>query len=124
VSSGAASAKCYHRRIEPLLSSVSCRREIWWLAAPTIAVARGRFVGEPVIRREFHRTDTIVIRVPLRSSRASAGQTVAKGTPTVSGRLLDRRGQTRIACRSHPLLRVPEIRQAVGSLGPGDYASS
>jgi VWFA-related protein len=78
------------------------------LAAPTIAVARGRFVGEPVTRREFHRTDTLVIR---------GG---AKGTPTVSGRLLDRRGQP-LTDLPVATADAPEIRVALGSLGPGDY---
>ena len=42
------------------------------LAAPTISVARGRSVGEPVTRREFRRIDTLVVRALLRSSGASA----------------------------------------------------
>jgi VWFA-related protein len=79
------------------------------LAAPTIGLARGRLVGDPVTRREFRRTDTVVVRA----------ETV--GNPVVSGRLLDRRGQ--------PLTELPttlaggtsEPRLALGNLGPGDY---
>jgi VWFA-related protein len=79
------------------------------LAAPTTGLARGRAVGEPISRREFHRTDVLVIR-------AATTRTAA-----VSGRLLDRRGQ--------PLTDLPvtqgeeasELRLALGNLGPGDY---
>jgi VWFA-related protein len=79
------------------------------LAAPTIGVARGRMVGEPVTRREFRRTDTLVV------------QAKTTLTPAVSGRLLDRRGQ--------PLTDLPvilagetsELRLPLGNLGPGDY---
>ena len=82
------------------------------LAAPTIGLARGRMVGNPVVRREFHRTDTLVIR------------TATTGTPAVVGRLLDRRGQ--------PLTDLPmtsgaggsELRLALGSLGSGGSSSS
>ena len=45
---------------------------------PTIAVARGRSLGEAVTRREFRRTDTLVIHALLRSSPASAGQVEAR----------------------------------------------
>jgi VWFA-related protein len=90
------------------------------LAAPTMALLRARTVGDPIVRREFHRTDTLVVRCLLRSSGASAGQAVER-TPTVSGRLLDRFGQ--------PLTDLPvtsaadacELRLSLGSLGPGDY---
>ena len=75
---------------------------------------------KPVSRREFHRTDTLVVHALLRSVGASAGQGGASA-PVVSGRLLDRRGQ--------PLTDLPvaasgeasEVRLALGSLGPGDY---
>ena len=40
------------------------------LDAPTIALARGRFVGDPVARREFRRTDTIVVRASTRGESA------------------------------------------------------
>jgi hypothetical protein len=62
-----------------------------------------------VIRREFHRADTLVIRGS------------AKGTLTVSGRLLDRRGQPLTDLPVATAADAPEIRLALGSLGPGDY---
>jgi VWFA-related protein len=89
------------------------------LSAPTIAVVHGRVVGEPVSRREFRRTDIIVVRAEFRSSAAvAAGEQV---TASISGRLLDRRGQ--------PLTELPvtgaaagsEVRLPLGNLGPGDY---
>ncbi len=74
----------------------------------TIGVARGRVVGEPVTRREFRRTDTLVVRAP--------------GAPvTVSGRLLDRRGQRLTDLPLTPATETPELRLALGNLGPGDY---
>jgi VWFA-related protein len=86
----------------------------------TVGVARGRVVGEPVMRREFRRTDTLVVRAPLLSSGASAGQ--AGATPvTVSGRLLDRRGQPLTDLPLMPDTATPELRLALGNLGPGDY---
>ena len=88
---------------------------------PTVAVARGRTVGEPVARREFHRTDTLVIRVRLRTSDAAAGQGGAPNTPTASGRLLDRRGQPLTDLPLTAGADVPELRLALGNLGPGDY---
>jgi VWFA-related protein len=86
----------------------------------TVSLARGRTVGEPLARREFRRTDTLVVRAPLRSAGAAAGP-AASPTPVTSGRLLDRRGQ--------PLTELPltadtdnaEVRLALGNLGPGDY---
>lgn len=79
------------------------------LAAPTVALARGRTVGSPVGRREFRRADTIVIRAETTKE------------PAVTARLLDRHGQ--------PLTDVPatstagacEVTLALGNLGPGDY---
>jgi VWFA-related protein len=79
------------------------------LAAPTIGVARGRFVGEPVSRREFRRADTLVVRAE------------SQRTPTVSGRLLDRRGQALTDLPVVPAGEASEVRLALGSLGPGDY---
>jgi VWFA-related protein len=74
----------------------------------TIGIARGRVVGEPVTRREFRRTDTLVVR--------------ASGAPvTVSGRLLDRRGQRLTDLPLTPATETPELRLALGNLGPGDY---
>jgi VWFA-related protein len=79
------------------------------LAAPTVALVRGRTVGSPVGRREFRRTDTIVVRAETTKE------------PAVTARLLDRHGQ--------PLTDVPatstagacEVTLALGNLGPGDY---
>lgn len=89
------------------------------LAAPTIGVARGRLVGDPVGRREFRRTDTIVIRARLRGG-AAAGK-ADEGTPAVSGRLLDRRGQPLTDLPLTPGTDEPEVRLALGNLGAGDY---
>jgi VWFA-related protein len=78
-------------------------------AKPTIALARGRTVGEPVARREFHRTDTLVVR-------ASAAQADA-----IPGHLLDRRGQPLTELPLTPGAERPELRLPLGNLGPGDY---
>lgn len=78
-------------------------------APPTVAVARGRTVGEPVSRREFRRTDTIVVRF------------TAAGTASANGRLLDRRGQLLTDLPLTPGADVPELRLPLGNLGPGDY---
>jgi VWFA-related protein len=83
------------------------------VSGPTIALARGRIVGEPVARREFHRTDTLVIRAP-------AGQ-AGSAAPATSGRLLDRRGQPLTELPLAPGADIPELRLALGNLGPGDY---
>lgn len=45
----------------------------------------------------------------------------ARGTPPVSGRLLDRRGQPLTDLPVAAAADAPEIRLALGSLGPGDY---
>jgi VWFA-related protein len=90
------------------------------LAAPTISVARGRTVGEPVKRREFRRTDVLVVRALLRSSDASAGQ-AGEATPGTSGRLLDRRGQALADLPMTPAGAASELRLALGNLGLGDY---
>jgi hypothetical protein len=76
---------------------------------PTIAVVHGSAVSGPVLRREFRRADTVVVR---------AG--VGPGTPT-AGRLLDRRGRLLTELPLTPGLNPPEVRIALGSLGPGDY---
>jgi hypothetical protein len=86
----------------------------------TISVSRGRLVGEPVTRREFHRTDTLMVRADLRSSGASAGKAGGEQV-TVSGRLLDRRGQPLTDLPLTPAAATPELRLALGNLGPGDY---
>ena len=82
------------------------------LAAATIGLARGRTVGEPVTRREFRRTDTLVVRALLQAGEA---------TPVTSGRLLDRRGQALTDLPVTPAGAASELRLALGSLGPGDY---
>jgi hypothetical protein len=79
------------------------------IAPPTIGLARGRAVGDPVTRREFSRTDTIVVRA----------ETVR--TPAVSGRLLDRRGRPMTDLPVTPSAGTCELRLGLGNLGPGDY---
>ena len=79
------------------------------LAAPTIGIARGRLVGDPVSRREFRRTDTIVVRAQ------------AQRTPVISGRLLDQRGKPLTTLPASPGVDPPEFRLPLGNLGPGDY---
>jgi VWFA-related protein len=79
------------------------------LAPPTIGVARGRAVGEPVGRREFRRTDTLVVRA------------ATTRTAVVSGRLLDRHGQPLTDLPVTPGAEASELRLALGNLGPGDY---
>ena len=86
------------------------------IAPPTIAVAHGKIVGEPVKRREFSRTDTLVVRTSLRSPGASSGQ-----PPVVSGRLLSKRGVPLTELPVSTVSDAPEIRLPLGSLGPGDY---
>jgi hypothetical protein len=66
-------------------------------------------VSAPVARREFRRSDTVVVR---------AG--AASGAPA-AGRLLDRHGQTLTELPLTAGLNPPELRIALGSLGPGDY---
>jgi hypothetical protein len=74
-----------------------------------MARGRGTAVRAPVARREFRRTDTVVIR---------AG--AAPGMPA-AGRLLDRHGQLLTELPLTPGVNPPEVRLALGSLGPGDY---
>ena len=78
------------------------------LATPTIGIARGRLVGDPVSHHEFRRTDTIVIRAQ------------AQRTPVISARLLDQRGKPLTALPASPT-DSQEFRLPLGSLGPGDY---
>ena len=66
-------------------------------------------MGDPVSRREFRRTDTLVIRA------------ATVRTPAVSGRLLDRRGQPLTDLPVTPAAESCELRLALGNLGPGDY---
>jgi hypothetical protein len=86
----------------------------------TISVSRGRLVGEPATRREFRRTDTLVVRADVHPSGASAGQGGVEPV-TVSGRLLDRRGRPLTDLPLTPAAATPELRLALGNLGPGDY---
>jgi VWFA-related protein len=79
------------------------------LGVPTVAIARGRTVSEPARRREFRRTDTLVVRAAT-----------TRGA-TASARLLDRFGRplTDLAAVSGD--ESCELTLALGSLGPGDY---
>jgi len=79
------------------------------LSAPTISTARGRIVSEPVARREFRRTDTIVVRA------ATAGE------PAVSARLLDHVGKPLTDVPVTPSAAGCEMTLPLGSLGAGDY---
>jgi hypothetical protein len=79
------------------------------LAVPTVGVVRGRAVDHPRGRREFHRNDTVMVRV------------AAIGTPAVSGRLLDRRGQRLSDLPVASAGGEFELRLALGGFGPGDY---
>jgi hypothetical protein len=79
------------------------------MAPATIALSRGRAVGEPVSRHEFRRTDIVVIRA------------VTTGGPSVSGRLLDRRGQPLTDLPVTAAADASEVRLPLGNLGPGDY---
>jgi VWFA-related protein len=79
------------------------------VGVPIVAVARGRAASEPARRREFRRTDTLVVRA------------ITAQHAQVTARLLDRFGR--------PLTELPsasgddrcELTLALGSLGPGDY---
>jgi hypothetical protein len=79
------------------------------LSPPTVSLARGRTVGEPIARREFHRTDTIVVRAST------------TGQPTVSAQLLDRHGQRLTVLPVTPSNSACELTLPLGNLGPGDY---
>jgi VWFA-related protein len=79
------------------------------LAVPTVALMRGRVAGDVVPRREFRRTDTILIRA------ATAGE------PVVTARLLNHIGQP---LTDLPVVQTPqgaEVTLALGSLGAADY---
>ncbi len=79
------------------------------IAVPTIALARGRLVGDPVIRREFRRTDTIVVRA------------ATTGEPSVTARLLDFQGRPLTDMSVTTAVGRCELTLALGSLGAGDY---
>jgi hypothetical protein len=79
------------------------------LSPATISLARGRTIGDPVGRREFRRTDTIVVRA------------ATTGEPALSARLLDHHGQRLADLPATPSGSVCELTLPLGNLGPGDY---
>jgi hypothetical protein len=79
------------------------------LAPPTVALVRGRTIGDAVDRREFQRTDTLLIRA------------VTTGQPPVTARLLDRFGRRLTELPVAVTEGAAEVRLLLGSLGPGDY---
>jgi VWFA-related protein len=79
------------------------------LGEPTISVARGRVTGEPARRREFRRTDTLVVRA----------STIAQ--PNVTARLLDRYGRPLTELSISGQDGACELTLGLGSLGAGDY---
>jgi VWFA-related protein len=80
------------------------------LAIPTVRLMRGRIAAaDSAARREFRRTDTILIR------------TATNGDTEVSARLLNQTGQPLTAL---PVTRTPEgceLTLALGSLAAADY---
>src|SRR5262249_34360347 len=79
------------------------------LSAPTVALMRGRIAGDPVPRREFHRTDTILVRA------------ATSGEPSVSARLLNHVGQPLTELPVSPTATGCDLTLALGSLGAADY---
>ena len=79
------------------------------LAAPSVAHARGRTVSDPVARREFRRTDTVVVRAAV------------AGAPELSARLLNRVGQPLADLPATVADGVCEVTLQLGSVGAGDY---
>jgi VWFA-related protein len=79
------------------------------LAAPTVAIARGRVASDPVARREFRRTDTILVRA------------ATTGGPAVSARLLNHTGRPLTDLPVSPAPDRCDLTLALGSLGAGDY---
>jgi VWFA-related protein len=79
------------------------------LAPPTVAVMRGRVAGDPVARREFRRSDTILIRA------------ATTGEPAVSARLLNHVGQPLTDLAVTATAQGAEVTLALGSLGAADY---
>ena len=84
-------------------------KETALLAAPTVAVARGRTVSAPVARREFRRTDTVVFRAAV------------AGAPDTSARLLNPVGQPLADLPAVVAAGVCEVTVPLGSVGAGDY---
>ena len=79
------------------------------LAVPSVALARGRTVSEPVPRREFRRSDTVVVRAAV------------AGTPALSARLLNHVGQPLADLPAAIAGGVCEVIVPLGSVGAGDY---
>jgi hypothetical protein len=78
------------------------------LSSPIVSLVRARTIT-PITRREFHRTDTILVRA------------VTARQPTVTASLLDRFGKRLIDL---PVTTSPDACQLtlpLGNLGPGDY---
>src|SRR5262249_32032252 len=80
------------------------------LAGPRVALVHGRVASDPVPRREFHRTDTILIRA------ATAGE------PGVSARLLNHPGQPPTALPVAQTPQGPPSPLPLGSPGAAAYA--
>jgi hypothetical protein len=80
------------------------------IAEPTLAVMAGRVVGEPVARREFARTERLVVRAAI-----------TKGTPVITARLLSRLGQPLTDLAVKTVGDYCELTVALGMLGPGEY---
>jgi VWFA-related protein len=79
------------------------------LAPPTIAVVQGRTVGEPAVRWEFRRTDTLAVRA------------ATIGTPVVTARLLDRLGRHLVDLPITVTEGACQLTLPLGSLAQGDY---
>src|SRR5262249_22411537 len=87
----------------------SWRRRPPLLDAPSVAVRRGRLAGDPASRREFRRTDTILIRAATADGAA------------VSARLLNHIGQPLTDLPVTQTAEAAAITLALGSLGAADY---
>lgn len=85
------------------------RAEALLLAPPTIAVMHGRTVGDPAVRWEFHRTDTLAVRA------------ATTGAPALAARLLDRLGRPLVALPITVTEGACQLTLPLGSLAQGDY---
>lgn len=81
------------------------------LGPPTVALLQGRVAGEPTARREFDRTERLVVRAPIADDPA----------PAVTVRLLGRTGQRLADLPSVLTASAVEVALPLGNLGPGDY---
>jgi hypothetical protein len=97
------------RRIKMPEPSPAAPRPVLLLAPPTISLTRGRTLGDPATRREFRRTDTIVVRA------------ATSGEPALSARLLDRHGRRLADLPVTPAGGACELTLPLGNLGSGDY---